>query len=139
MLIVLLSEFQCDRRSKLRNDFYKPKWNDCFENLSKENKLILTLRERKWECLAIIICIVENKNKKSVGIHKHIFIDFLRLPRPQGERRKSISFYSNIQFLLIGDSSLLRLMADSFGMTIHFVFWGVVMEARPGEPPLLPL
>ena len=52
---------------------------------------------------------------------------------------KCVSFNTNIQFFLIIDSSLLRLMADSFGMTIHFVFWGVVMEARPGEPPLLPL
>jgi len=29
-------------------------------------------------------------NNMSIRNHAHEFIDFLRLPRPQGERRKSI-------------------------------------------------
>jgi hypothetical protein len=44
----------------------------------------------------ILVCIKKMQSrhfkiKMSIGNHTHNFIDFLRLPRPQGERRKSIS------------------------------------------------
>jgi len=48
---------------------------------------------------------------------------------------KCVSFNTNIQFFLIIDSSLLRLMADSFGMTIHLVRGRVVVVGGPGAPP----
>jgi hypothetical protein len=51
-----------------------------------------------------------------------------------------ITFFAKIQYFLRGDSSLLRLMADSFGMTTSngVVRWGSSGDSL-SESPLLPL
>lgn len=48
------------------------------------------------------------------------------------------SICTSIQFVLVGDSSLLRLMADSFGMTTTIgLIWRVSSGDSLSESPLL--